>query len=67
MSFQEMAIEIRAVDHYVTDGARLILRGLIVEIRRTGGRAKRGGRVALQAENIEITGLEQMRIWRSMR
>ena len=57
-----MAVEIRAVDRHVTDGARLILRGLIVEIRGTGGRAESGGRVALQAENIEITRLDQMRI-----
>ncbi len=62
-----MAVEIRTVDGHVTDGARLILRGLIVKIRSPGRRAESGGRVALQAENIEITRLDQMRIRRSMR
>ena len=61
-----MAVEVRTVDRNVTDRASLILRSLVMEIRGPRGRAESRGRVALQAENIEIARLDQVRIRRSM-
>ena len=51
----------------VTDGASLVLRRLIVKIRSSRGAAETGGGVALQAKNIKVTGLNQVRIRRAMR
>ena len=66
-SFEEDLAEIRAVDRHVADGACLILRRLIMEIRCPRSVAEGGARMALQAEDIEVAGLEQVRIGRAMR
>ena len=46
--------------------ACLILRRLIVKIGRSRRRTKRGSRVTLQAQNVQVAGLDQTWIRRSM-
>ena len=46
--------------------ACLILRRLIVKIGRSRRRTKRGSRVTLQAQNVQVAGPDQTRIRRSM-
>ena len=46
--------------------ARLILRCLIMEVGCSRSRTKGGSGMALQTQNVQVTGLDKPRIWRSM-
>ena len=61
-----MAVEIRAMNRCVAYRARLILRCLAVKVRCSRGPAERGSGVALQANDVQIAGLDQSGIGRTV-
>ena len=65
-SFQHVPVKVGAADGGVTDRAGLILRCLIMEIGCPRSSAESGRGVAFQAEKIQVAGLDQTRIGRSV-
>ena len=61
-----MAVEIRAMNGCMANRARLILRCLAMKVRRSRGAAERGSGVALQADNVQVAGLNQSGIRRTV-
>src|SRR5271163_2786658 len=60
---KEGRIEVGAVNLRMTQHARLEKTRLVVKRRSSWRPAKAGGRVALQAEQIDVTQFQHMGIW----
>src|SRR6516225_12453475 len=54
------------MDRCMAYRASLILRSLAVKVRRARGSAECGSGVALQADDVQVAGFDQTRIWRAM-
>ena len=54
------------MDRRMAYRACLILRSLAMKIRRSRGSAECGSGVALQADDVQVAGFDQTRIWRAM-
>ena len=55
---QHVAVEIRAMNGRMAYRARLVLRGLIMKVWRSRGSAECRSGMALQANDVQITGLD---------